>query len=141
MKYNTETHAAEADARLQELIERKAIVEILDKKKSKTVSQNAYLHAIISLASIHFGLSEKGYKDILKSSARLIGLKWVIEDEAFGHIAYRSTSTYNSLEISQFTEHTRDFSQTNDCYLPTPMEYKQEQIGYDNEIEKQKQYL
>ena len=120
MKYNTETHAAEADARLQELIERKAIVEILDKKKSKTVSQNAYLHAIISLASIHFGLSEKGYKDILKSSARLIGLKWVIEEEAFGHIAYRST---------------------NDCYLPTPMEYKQEQIGYDNEIEKQKQYL
>lgn len=141
MKYNTKTQAIEAIKRLQQLIDREAIVEITEKKKSKSVSQNAYLHAILSMAAIHFGLTLDEVKQVMKHSAgNMVSYGWIIRSVR-GFQTYRSIATFNNPEINLFIEHVRNFSQTHDCYLPTPMEYKQNKIEYDNEITKQKQYL
>jgi len=142
MKYNTETHSLEAIKHLQRCIDKGSIVEIIEKRKSKSVSQNAYLHAILDLAAIYFGLTSKGLKKIMKGTAYLLPeYSWVLESVRFGVEIYRSTSTYNMYEESLFIEHVRNFSQLHDCYLPTANEYKQSQLEYDNEIEMQSRYL
>ena len=142
MKYNTETHSREANNHLQRCIDKGSIVEIIEKRKSKSVSQNAYLHAILDLAAIYFGLTSKGLKKMMKGTAYLLPeYSWVLESVKFGVEIYRSTSTYNMYEESLFIDHVRNFSQLQDCYLPTANEYKQSQLEYDNEIEIQSRYL
>jgi hypothetical protein len=143
MKYNTKTQSLEAIKHLQRCIDKGSIVEIIEKRKSKSVSQNAYLHAILSMAAIHFGLTLDEVKQVMKHSAAY-HLDWISQDKEYEGVlvyVYKSIAKFNSLEINQFIDHIRNFSQLHDCYLPTANEYKQGQLEYDNEIEIQSRYL
>ena len=54
-------------SRLDALLSKKCIIELKEKKKPRTLSQNAYLHVCITLFAIAFGYDLENAKYLLKS--------------------------------------------------------------------------
>lgn len=110
--------------RMKYLLGKNAKIEINEKRKNRTYSQNNYLHLILG----HFALE---YGETLEYVKQVIFKQWVNEDifkyervnEKTGEIreAYRSTAQLNTKEMSEAIERFRNYAVKNlDLYLPEP---------------------
>jgi hypothetical protein len=137
MIYNTskEDEAKNALIKLELLISRGVIVEVKEKKKVRSISQNSYLHVIITICAIEYGCSLDEMKQLLKYWKRLYKVKGKA-------IIYDQTSKMNSEELTGFIEWIRTrVAQMLDIYIPTSEEYIQDQHNINMHIKKFEQYL
>lgn len=121
---------------LDNLLSKKCMVELKEKKKARTISQNAYLHVCISLFAIESGNHLEDMKYILKKACPFMH---TFDGD---NIKTRKTRDMNTQEIADFIEWIRNFfSMQGYGYMPTADEYKQNQFSIDKEIEKNKHFL
>lgn len=104
----------------------------------RSTDQNSYLHVLFRLWGNNFGYTIDEAKQTIKGALhytylqkRLYG-EFALSDEMF----YCKTSKMDSKELTIFIEKFRDWSAiTCEFYLPSPAEYIEEQIYFDNQIE------
>lgn len=113
----------------------KGYVEIKDVKKKRTLSQNAYLHVIITLFGIHFGYTIEEAKTLLKRECHFMVY------EKNGNKFLRKTSKMNTKELTDFIDWVRNYASQNGCYLPTADEYSLKRSEIDNTIKYNSQFL
>lgn len=120
----------------EKLLEKKSKVELKEYREYRTISQNAYFHAIISLFALETGYTTQEAKTKLKRNCPFM----VYEKE--GERFLRGTSELNTKEFTDFTDWVRNFSVTEaGIYLPTAEEYIENRFEIDKEIEQSKEYL
>ncbi|WP_426473402.1 hypothetical protein [Chryseobacterium balustinum] len=110
--------------RIQHLLDKNAKIEVLEKKKNRTYSQNNYLHLILSHYALEYGdtlaeiklehFKKKVNPDIFKTTH----INYVTGEERED---WRSSANLSTEEFSLATERFRNYSaQTLGLYLPEP---------------------
>ena len=122
-------------SRLDALLSKKCIIELTEKKNSRTISQNSYLHVCITLFAIESGNHLEDMKYLLKKSCSFMH---TFDGE---NIKTKRTRDLDTTQMTDFIEWIRTFSAMQGNYIPTPDEYIQNKFAIDSEIEKFKQYL
>ncbi|WP_127846172.1 hypothetical protein [Psychroflexus aestuariivivens] len=123
MLYDTsiEFDKKRAIERFKYLIDKKKRIELIEKKKKRSLSQNNYLHLILSWFGLEFGYTlEEVKQEIFKKE---VNPEIFYDGEKSGLITisrWRSTADCNTEEISLATNRFRDYSAKNGCYLPEP---------------------
>tara|TARA_R110000823_G_scaffold250172_3_gene373331 strand:- start:767 stop:1180 length:414 start_codon:yes stop_codon:yes gene_type:complete len=110
-------------------------VELKAIRKSRTLSQNKYLHVCITLFAIEFGWTIEEAKTHLKRKCSF--MVYQKKNESY----LKRTRDMNTKELTDFVEWIRDFSALQGCYIPDPEEYKANQFEIDREIDKFNTYL
>lgn len=122
-------------SRLDALLSKKCIIELKEKKKARTLSQNAYLHVCITLFAIESGNHLEDAKQLLKRACHFMH---TFDGDK---IKTKLTRDMDSQQLTDFIEWIRTFSAMQGNYIPTPDEYIQNKFTIDSEIEKNKEYL
>lgn len=138
MRYNLkiQQNADAATKQLKHLIEKGANIELTEKRGRRTLSQNKYLHLILSWWGLAYGYtleeSKQYFKDLNKSYYYY---------QKKGRTFIRSTSGVNTKELTIHIERFRDWSAENGLYIPAPNEQQQiESIQNQLEIYGNKKY-
>lgn len=124
-----------AAVRLAELSQKSAKIEIKKIIKKRTISQNAYLHVIITLYAIHFGLTINEAKTDLKRACHFM----VYQKEGKQYL--KETRHFDTRELTEFIDWIRNYSAQHNCYLPTSEEYLTQKFSIDRDIDRNKEYL
>lgn len=138
MKYSLSNSYDANSARvyLDNLINDGRNIEISVIRDKRSISQNAYMHVVISLWAIHHGYTLAEAKDLLKDLCPFMNY------EKNGHRFRVATSGQDSKQASEFVEWIRNYSaKESGHYIPTPDEYYMNRSRIDNEIERAKEYL
>lgn len=137
MKFNTsiQSDLNKAKTRFEYLCTNGKIIELIACRKSRSLSQNSYLHVVISLYSIEFGYTLNESKTDLKRECGFMTY------EKNGSRYLKETSKMNSVELTSFIDWIRNYASQNGLYIPTSEEYKENKYSIDNEINKFKEYL
>lgn len=137
-------HAEQYKLRVNKLYESKAIVELIEKKPKRTISQNKYLHVIIAYFAVETGYTAEWVKrEYFKKHCNAeLFIKTAHDDILGKDIKYLLSST--ELDTEQMTtaiERFRNWSaQEVGVYLPAPNEHDMLMIA-ESEIERSKKYL
>lgn len=123
-----------AMSRFEALAEKGAKIELTEIRKARSLSQNAYLHVVLSLYGIHFGYTLAEAKTDLK---RNYGLVY----EKNGKKYLTSTSGLDSKKLTEFIDYIRDVAGSNGCYIPSSEDYLLNKFEIDREIERNSKYL
>lgn len=121
---------------LKNAIEKGKVVDMTEKRKKRTLSQNAYMHVIFKLYGLEFGYTEKEAKDVLKDESGDI-----FQYEKNGREFLRSTKDLSKDEAQLFIDWVLTFAAMQGCYIPSSEEYLQNQFEIDKEISRNKIYL
>ena len=111
------------------------IVDMGKVHESRTIRQNKYIHVLFNLFAINFGYTSIESKNLLKSKCRLMHY------EKKGEIFVKSTSELDVLEMTAFVDWVRNYSSQGGLYLPTPEEYRTNQLYIDEQIRHCNEYL
>lgn len=132
-----------ARERLEWLISNEKVFEVKEKRKTRSLSQNRYLHLILSWFGMEHGYTlEEVKQDIFKE---LVNPDIFYNGESEGIVKisrWRSTATLDKGEMTTAIDRFRDFSAKHGCYLPEPSD-----MALINEMERElltrssKQYL
>lgn len=111
-------------------------IEVLDIRAKRSSNQNDYLHVILGMYAINFGLSlEEAKMDYKRINSD------IYKYEKGGKVYFRSSSSLNTKEMSESIERFRNYSaKEGGFYLPSAMEGDYLEHGRV-EIKKHKQYL
>lgn len=130
-----------AKERLEWLIENQKVFELTEKKKRRSISQNRYLHLILSWFGVEFGYTlEEVKQEIFKKH---VNPEIFYQGEKNGIVKiqeWRSTASLDTGEMTTAIDRFRDFSAKNGCYLPEPGDLVLIQ-QLENELGKHRQYL
>lgn len=140
---SSELDKKKAIERFKFLLNKGVKIELTERKKKRTIQQNAYLHCLIGHLAIETGntmewVKQKYFKQLCN---REIFLREK-EDSFLGHVKYlRSSADLDTGEMTLAIERFRDWaSQEAGIYLPEPHETEMlEQI--EIEIKKHDRYL
>jgi len=137
MKFNTAilSDLRKAKTRFDYLCENEKIIELVACRKSRSLSQNNYLHVVISLYSIEFGYTLNESKTDLKRECGF--MTYEKNDSRY----LKETSKMNSADLTSFIDWIRNYASQNGLYIPTSEEYLQNRYSIDNDINKFKEYL
>lgn len=143
MIYDTSNRIAkeQAKTRFKWLLSNNKTITLSEKRKSRSVSQNAYLHLILSAFGLEFGYTENEvkqyiFKEHVNSDIFYNGDKYnivVIKD-------WRSSADLNTKEMTTAIERFLNYSAENGFKLPEPSDL----IWLDeikNNVDNNKQYL
>ena len=109
----------QAKARLEYLIEKKAIAELTEKRGKRTLSQNNYFYLILTAWGLHLGYTLHEMKKMLKQD----WMQDVFEYTKKGRVFYRSTADLNSKEMTSVIDNIRQTANDDTgLYLPEPNE-------------------
>lgn len=132
-----------ASERLKYLFDNKKVFEIKEKRKSRTLSQNRYLHLILSWFGLEFGYTLEETKQFIFKQEVNSDIFYDGEKEGIVKFStWRSTASLDTTELTTAIDRFRDFSAKQGCYLPEPSD-----MASINEMERQltmkssKQYL
>lgn len=110
-------------------------IELKVVQPNRSISQNSYLHVVISLYAINFGYTLNEAKTDLKRLCEFM----VYEKNGTKYL--KETSKMNSKELSEFLNWIRNYASLNGLYIPTAEEYKENKFSIDKEINNHKTYL
>ena len=139
MKYNLQIqqNVLAAEQQLKHLIKKGAKIELTEKRSRRTLSQNAYLHLILSWWGLEYGYTLEESKQYFKELN-----KDYYYYEKKGKTFVRSTSGIDTKEMTVHIEKFRNWSVQNGLYLPAPNEQQQiKSIQNQLEVYGNKQYL
>ena len=124
MIYNPEKQidVSRAIERLKFFIENKRVFELTEKRKKRTISQNAYLHLLFGWFALETGYTTEEVKQELFK--KIVNPNTFYEGE-FGKIItierWRSTANLNTQEMTLCIDRFRDYSSKEaGIYLPQP---------------------
>ena len=129
-----------ATAYLTKLIDQGAKVELRKIQKPRSMSQNKYMHVVITLFGIHHGYSIDEAKTFLKrryDKSHTGTFAYYKDDEVY----YRSTSGMDTKEVTDWIEWIRHLSGSNGHYIPTSEEYLIHKFSIDREIDAHKEFI
>lgn len=111
-----------ATTRLKWLVDNKKLFELKQKRKRRSISQNSYLHLILSWFGLQTGYTLQEVKqDIFKKA---VNPETFYEGEKSGIVLiqrWRSTADLNTKELALAIDRFRDFSgKEAGIYLPMP---------------------
>ena len=138
MKYNLKKEIDQQNARtyLDKLIETESKVELKKMHRKRGISQNAYLHVLLTLWGNEHGYYMNESKDEIKRALGYTYKKEVVSLETGELVTrefFKETSKMDSRELSIFIEKFRDWSSaTCGLYLPSVEDYLQEQAYFEN---------
>ena len=124
-----------AETYLAKLIKDKSKCKMTKPREVRSISQNAYLHVVITLYSIEFGYTLNESKTDLKRLCEFM----VYEKDGKPYL--RETKKMDSKELTLFIDWIRNYAAQNGLYIPTSEEYLTNKHSIDNEIDKFKTYL
>ncbi len=119
----------------KELIDKKAIVEVKEKRKKRTLSQNSYLHVCINMYAIFVGETLNRTKTDLKRECSFM------VEEYKGKKYLISSSNLNTKELKNWIEWIRNYASMNGVFIPSPDDYRRNWAEYEKEIQACKPYL
>lgn len=135
--------AQNARTRLELLIKRGCTVELTEKKKKRSLNQNAYLHLLLGYFASQTGntlewVKQQYYKKLCNPDI-FIGEK---EDKFLGRMKYiRSSADLRTDEMNLSIERFRNWSASEaGIYLPEPTS-DEEIAAMQTEVERYKTYL
>lgn len=135
-----------AISRIKFLLEKGAKIEVLEKKKNRTYSQNNYLHLILSWYALEYGdtleeIKQEHFKKIVNPD--IFKTEFVNYQTGEVRDRWKSTSELNTQEFSLATERFRNYSaRTMNLYLPEPKDLAHlEEIANNIEQHHNKIYL
>lgn len=145
MIYQTHLPNQKQDAidRFKYLIGKGKRIELTEKKKKRSISQNSYMHLIFSWFGLEFGYTlEEVKQEIFK---REVNPEIFYDGDKDGIVTiqkWRSTASLDTGEMTLAIDRFRDFSAKHGCYLPEPKDLNWLET-IENEISKHpsKQYL
>lgn len=122
--------------RVKYLLDKKAKIEVVEKRRNRTYSQNNYLHLILGWYALEYGETLDYVKQVIfKQWANPEIFKAEFINEKTGEVreAWKSTSGLNTEQLSTAIERFRAYSlKTLNLYLPEPKD-----LAYLEEIENQ----
>ncbi len=121
--------------RSKELIEKKAIVEVKEKRGKRTLSQNSYLHVCITMFAIFVGETLNRTKTDLKRDC------YFMVEEYKGKKYLISSADLNTKELTKWIEWIRNYASVNGVFIPSPDDYRRNWAEYEKEIQACKPYL
>lgn len=132
-----------AKTRLELLVKRGCVVELTEKKRKRSLSQNAYLHLLLGYFASQTGntlewVKQQYYKKLCNPDLFIAER----EDRFLGRMRYvRSSADLRTDEMNLSIERFRNFS-SSECgiYLPAPNE-KDLCIYAQQEIERYKEFV
>ena len=140
MKFNlsNELDIQRFKSRCKQLIQNGKVVELKEKRKQRTLSQNNYLHLILSWFAIETGYNlEQVKQDIYKRYV----CKSLFVSSKKGILICKSTKELNTKELSQSIETFRNWSSSEmNIYLPSANEHNLLN-EIENRVNQFKQYL
>ena len=111
--------ARQAIARLEHLISKGARVELTEKRGRRTLSQNNYLHLILTAWGIELGYNLAEMKKLIKVDM----LAEVFEYKKKSRIFYKSTADLNTKEMTIVIDEIRKTAyESTGFYIPAPNE-------------------
>ena len=145
MRYDgsNELHAAQARARLENLIEGKKVFDLTEKKPQRSLSQNAYLHVLLSYFACQIGeTAEYVKREYFKKLVNPDTFIREREDRFLGKIKYlRSSADLDKDEMTLCVDRFRNWSSAKvGIYLPSSDEGRMISL-MEIEIERNKEYL
>lgn len=126
MLYNGEKEidCHRAMERIKHLIKNKKVFELKEKKPKRTLSQNSYLHLILSWFALEYGDTLEYIKqDLFKKQVNkeLFEYERVNKKTGEVRIDYRSTASLDTKELSLAIDRFRDYAaKVAGIYLPEP---------------------
>ncbi len=117
------------------LIVKNAKIELKKIQPNRSISQNSYLHVVISLYAIEFGYTLNETKTDLKRLCEFM----VYEKNGSKYL--KETSKMNSQEVGEFISWIRTYAGINGLYILSPEEYKKNKFNIDKEINNHKTYF
>ncbi|AZA82205.1 hypothetical protein C1637_09755 [Chryseobacterium lactis] len=130
--------------RIKHLLDKKAKIEVLEKKKNRTYSQNNYLHLILGWYALEYGdmleeIKQEHFKKIVNPD--IFKTEFINYQTGEVRDRWKSSAELNTEEMSLATERFRDYSiRTLNLYLPEPKdlvhldEIKNQLEQYHNKI-------
>lgn len=137
MKYNTKIpqEAQQAKERLDYLIEKEVLVEVIKVSPRRSLNQNNYLHLLIGAFGSHFGYSLEEAKIIYKELNPS-----VYKYDKKGRTFWKSSADLTKEEMAKTIDNFMKISAEH--YYPLPPATDQEWLRQiENDIEKSKHYL
>ena len=129
LNLSIEADRKRAEVYFAKLIEDGSKVELKKIPQRRTLSQNSYLHAIITLYAFEWGWSMEEAKTYIK---RTLGYKYEKNGEWF----LSHTADMNTKELTEFIDRFRNLSASNGFYLPSSDEMGQNWDYFAKEIER-----
>lgn len=128
--------------RVNALLERKAVVELTEVRRNRTLSQNSYLHLILSWFALEtgYGLEEVKLEFFKKTCNHDLFFEEVVNKRGVLIRHYRSSRSLDTDEMTKAIDRFRNWSASNGIYLPSPMEHEA-LLHVKNEVERNKEYL
>ncbi len=117
------------------LLEKKAKIELTEKRELRSIVHNAYCHVCISLFCIHIGYTLDEGKTHLKRKCEF--MRYEKEGETF----LKKSSKLDSKGMTDWIEWIRNFAGMTGVEIPSPEDYRRNWIEYEKEIESCKPYL
>ena len=117
-------HQQRAIERFKFLLDKKATIELTEKKPKRTIKQNSYLHLILGWFGFEFGYTlEEVKQDIFKKIVNPV----IFYEGEFGELVpiqrWRSTASLDTRELTIAIDNFRDYaSREAGIYLPSPDE-------------------
>lgn len=121
--------------KLEALIKSGKVIELTEKRKKRTVDQNAYLHVAINLYAIESGYNKEEAKTELKRQCSW--MRYAKNGSSF----LKETKDLNTKEMGEFIDFVIEFCGQQGIYIPTPEEYIQNQVEINKQIEINKAFL
>ncbi|PIF44331.1 hypothetical protein CLU96_1275 [Chryseobacterium sp. 52] len=110
--------------RVKNLLEKKAKIEVLEKRRNRTYSQNNYLHLILGWYALEYGdtleeIKQEHFKRIVNRD--LFITEFINYKTGEVRERWRSTTELDTKEMSTAIERFRNYSvKTLNIYLPEP---------------------
>lgn len=135
--------AQQARTKLEKMIKEQKVFELTEKKPKRSLSQNKYLHVILSYFGCQIGETmeyvKRNYYKILCNKDTFVRER---EDKFLGRIKYmRSSAELDRAEMSMTIERFRNFASAQcGIYIPSPEEERLIQL-MEIEVERNKHYI
>ena len=144
MLYNAENpiDCQRATEKIKHLISKKKVFELSEKRKKRSISQNSYLHLILSFFALKTGYTlDEVKQEIFK---KIVNPVTFYEGE-FGELVkierWRSTANLDTKELTLCIDRFRDYvSKEAGIYLPEPKDLSMLR-DIEIQVNNQKQYL
>ena len=124
-----------AKKKLDTLIESRKVIELKEKRKKRTISQNAYMHVLFSIFGNETGYTASEAKTLLKRECKSLMIY-----EKKGEKFLRGTSDLSKEEGQIFIDWVINFAGMQGIHLPTPDEYLENQHEIEIQIDLNRGY-
>ena len=125
-----------AKTQLDSMIEAKKVIELKEKRKKRTISQNAYMHVLFSIYGMETGYTSDEAKTVLKRACTKLMIY-----EKNGDKFLKGTSELSKDECQVFIDWIRNFASAQGIHLPSSDEYLENQHEIQIELDRNCGYI